>query len=466
EDRVEPHDQEQVLRAVEEARKREPALSREAFDYLRDVLLLKYPGSRGENSRSRQRSFVMRFQQVSSAVMAKGMEDTAFYRYFPLISVNEVGGTMGDFGCSVAEFHDANKRRLSDQPFSMISTATHDSKRGEDVRARINVLSEIPGEWQDTLERWSEINKQAKTLVDGEMMPDANTEYLVYQMLLGTYVLQMDQVDADNYERRIKEYIAKAAREANRHTNWVNPNQRYEQALFSFVSALLRRSPDNLFLADFLPLARLISVCGIYNSLSQLTLKIFSPGNPDFYQGTELWDCSLVDPDNRRPVNFDKRAELLARLEERAASASGPGSLIAELVGGMGSGMIKLFVTWKGLDFRRRHGALFYSGSYRPLAAEGQAKDNICAFSWLGESKELIICVPRLVERIVGERLEPVVGAPFWSGTHLLLGDSPGAGSFSNIFTGESIQCGLDSASVSISDLFKSFPVAALVRPH
>ena len=255
----------------------------------------------------------MKFQQITGSVMAKGAEDTALYVYNRLVSLNEVGGDPLQFGVSVHTFHERMRQRRAHWPASICATSTHDTKRSEDVRARISVLSEIPQVWKTRVLRWSQLNKGYKTEVDGTLAPDRNEEYLLYQTLIGAWPFHaLDDDGYKNFSDRIQAYMAKALKEAKIHTSWVNPNQAYDQAVRDFIERILVRSSPNPFLADFLPFQREIARHGVYNSLSQVLLKIASPGIPDFYQGTELWDFSLVDPDNRRPVDYVKRTGLLA----------------------------------------------------------------------------------------------------------------------------------------------------------
>ena len=250
--------------------------------------------------------FVLKFQQVSGPVTAKAIEDTAFYIYNRLVSLNEVGGEPDKFGVSPAQFHERQAKRLREWPHSLLATSTHDTKRSEDVRARINVLSEMPKEWRTAVRRWARYNRKHKRRVDGQPAPDANEEYLLYQTLLGVWPFgsEMDAQEYSNLVERVQAYMGKALNEAKVHTSWANTNEAYLGAVSDFVASILRRSDDNRFLEDFLSLQKRIARYGAFNSLSQVLLKITSPGVPDIYQGTELWDFSLVDPDNRRPVDF------------------------------------------------------------------------------------------------------------------------------------------------------------------
>ncbi|MGE5193234.1 MAG: malto-oligosyltrehalose synthase, partial [Deltaproteobacteria bacterium] len=353
---VQERDRRYVELAVARARRRNPATSRSIFDFVRDILLLRFPDNADEAARSAQRRFVGKFQQVTGPVMAKAVEDTAFYIYNRLVSLNEVGSDPEHFGTTPATFHQQNLDRQAHWPEALLATATHDTKRGEDVRARINVLSEIPQQWKTRLSQWSRTNKRFKRDVDGMPAPGRNDEYLLYQTLLGTWPFEPRDAGRDAYVERIQQYMLKATREAKMNTSWISPNEAYETATRDFVAAILSESPRAHFLADFEPFARQIADLGIWNSLAQTVLKLTSPGVPDFYQGTELFDFSLVDPDNRRPVDFARRREMLPALEQRIdAAADGGAGLAAELLAARTDGRIKLYLILKLLDYRREH---------------------------------------------------------------------------------------------------------------
>ncbi|MGH7255736.1 MAG: malto-oligosyltrehalose synthase, partial [Nitrospirales bacterium] len=295
--------------AVAKAKRRNPALTGLVFDFLRD-LLLKQADERTRHDRELQTGFAMKFQQATSPVTAKGIEDTAFYNYNRLMSLNEVGGEPEHFGVSLATFHKRMRERHANWPLGLSASSTHDTKRSEDVRARINVLSELPQAWKTHLTQWTKLNKRHKTEVDGQLAPDRNEEYLLYQNLIGSWPLEeltgdLDDAGCRQYVERIHAYMHKALKEAKIHSSWVNPNQAYDEAVRRFVDAILDRAKPNPFLDEFLPFQAQIAQYGMYNSLSQTLVKMAAPGSPDFYQGTELWDFSLVDPDNRRPVDYD-----------------------------------------------------------------------------------------------------------------------------------------------------------------
>jgi (1->4)-alpha-D-glucan 1-alpha-D-glucosylmutase len=347
-----------------------------------------------------------------------------------------------------------------------LATSTHDTKRSEDVRARINVLSEIPDEWQERVTRWADLNRSKKTELEGELAPDSNEEYLLYQTLLGAWPLtEPSQKEFLEFKTRIKAYMAKASKEAKVNTSWINENESYDQALLSFIDAVVDPSPSNRFLSDFKPFQKKMAHYGIYNALSQVLLKIASPGVPDIYQGTELFDLSLVDPDNRRPVDYQTRIERLDLLKKRfAAEGPAPLSLIHDLIREKENGLIKLYVTWRALSYRREHPALFLSGSYLPLEGIGEKKDHLCAFSRSLNEERVIVAAPRRLVSLTGEA-EAAVGK-VWDGSYLVLeNDSPGA-IYRNCFSGEVIQTKEKEgkAVLSLSELFSSFPLGLLKR--
>jgi (1->4)-alpha-D-glucan 1-alpha-D-glucosylmutase len=455
-----------VKAAIAEAKRRNPALSASIFDFIGDTLLLKYPPDMNEEGRNEQRLFVMKFQQFSGQVMAKGLEDTACYIYNPLVSLNEVGDFPQRFGTSVDEFHRHNIYRQNTLPQSMISTSTHDSKRSEDVRARINVLSEIPTEWSSALFRWSRLNSKNKSTLNGQTVPDRNEECLLYQTLLGTYPLgRMDRKQRDEYRRRIESYMLKAIREAKVHTGWTSPNTPYEQGMAQFISTILDPSPSrNPFLADFATLNRQVACCGMYNSLAQSLLRIFSPGVPDLYQGNELWDFSLVDPDNRRPVDFACRVHLLNALRKEAVKKRPLLHLAQHLVNTKENGQIKLYVIWRALVYRRAHSGLFEYGAYLPAKAVGKNNSRICAFVWQKGSDQLVVVAPRLLARLTQKAAIAPIGERVWADSHLILPHGCHARQYRNIFTDEIIDTEPNAkrSSLPLARVFAIFPVAAM----
>lgn len=455
--------------AVAEARGRNPRTAAAVFDFLRDTLLLRNIGQFQPVDQPRLVHFVMKFQQLSGPVMAKGVEDTAFYRYNRLVSLNEVGGHPEQFGTSVAAFHRHNRDRQHTWPGTMLASSTHDTKRSEDLRARISVLSELPHDWQAALERWSARNADKKSLVDGQPMPDRNDEYLLYQTLIGAWPL--DALDADgrrplpdDFCERIAAYMHKATKEAKVHTSWINPNQAYDAALRRFVLGVLA---DSSFRNDLLPMARRAAYIGQFNALGQTLLKLTAPGVPDIYQGNELWDLSLVDPDNRRPVDYALRRELLADVRGRAEQSGDNGAaLAAELMDTWQDGRIKLYLTWRALQMRRQYPDLFAEGAYSPLEAIGDMHENVCAFQRSCAEAALLAVVPRLVARLTDGGKRPPVGTAVWHDTWLVLPESEAGRHYRNVLTGERLRVGERNGQhgVALSALCRVFPVALLVR--
>src|SRR5208282_4335835 len=283
-----PDDRMPIQIAIRSAKRRNPQISPAYFDFIATVLLLEHPDGLSPEDRQQRLQFVLKFQQVTGPVMAKGLEDTAFYRLYPLASLNEVGGDPAVPGVSVEQFHRRNAERLADWPFSMLATATHDTKRGEDMRARLNVLSEAPQEWAEAFARWQKLNQQRKTEIDGSPAPDANEEYLLYQTLVGTWPLYVPRpAQGAAYSERIVRYMDKALKEAKLHTSWLNPSDEYDRAVADFVRAILDKNTSAEFLQDLDAFARSIADAGWINSLAQCVAKNCAPGCPDFYQGTE-----------------------------------------------------------------------------------------------------------------------------------------------------------------------------------
>ncbi len=448
--------------AIGRAKKSSPASEATIFDFLREVLLLEYLERLPEAERPGLLEFVMRLQQYTAPVTAKGLEDTAFYRYNRLVSLNEVGGEPSRFGTSLAAFHRANEERCGRYPFGLLATSTHDSKRSEDVRARIDVISEAVDEWRRRLARWSRLNRSKRRLVDQAWAPSRNDEYLFYQTLLGVWPLE--ELDASGIEKmreRVVAYMIKAAKEAKAHTSWVNPNPEYEEALEHFVAAAFARPDRNAFLADFLPFQKQAARAGLFNALSQLVLKQTCPGVPDTYQGCELWSFSLVDPDNRKPVDFGLRSGLLEEIERQFESLRGPELCAAAraLADRPEDPRLKLYVTWRLLRFRRHDGSRLAQGSYRPLEAYGPGGSHLCAFAREANGGLLVTIVPRLVWSLCGEASAPI-GSEVWGDTRIRV--PSGCGGLRNLFTGQMVPVNRpDEADiVKVSDVLESFPVA------
>ncbi len=429
-ERVTPLDERAIEAAVQEARRRNPRTAGEIFDFLRDTLLLRNLESFAAAARPDVLRLVMKFQQLSGPVMAKGVEDTAFYVYNRLVSLNEVGGHPEHFGLAVTGFHRRAAHRARRWPGSLLTTSTHDTKRSEDVRARINVLSEMPQEWRTVVGRWSRFNARKKTIVEGRPLPSRNDEYLLYQTLVGVWPDPAPEVvegalPAD-LVARIVQYMEKATREAKVNTSWINPNEAYDSAVRRFVEGILNPRRSRRFLESLTAFSQRVAYVGRFNSLAQTLIKLTAPGVPDIYQGCELWDLSLVDPDNRRPVDYNLRMRLLVEVRERMSSGERQ-ALARELLEQAIDGRVKLFVILVALELRREQPALFAEGAYVPLSAEGQHAEHVVAFARRSSAAEVLTITPRLCLRLTkGEQRPPTDEA--WGDTWLSLPDAgPGS---------------------------------------
>jgi len=452
-----------VSQAIAEARRRNPVMDDSIFEFLREVLLPSGAAG-GEDARARAHlNFAMNFQQFTAPVFAKGVEDTAFYRYHVLISANDVGGHPGRPAAAPEEFHAANTRRLAEYPLELKATATHDTKRGEDARLRICAISEVPDDWRRAVSAWMRINGRNRTKLQAGWAPDRNDEYFFYQALLGAWPCEsasdpLASTAPAELVERLDRYMSKAVREAKVHTSWIYEVPDYGRAVSHFVSRTLAGPTAPRFLASFVPFARRLARAGMTNSLAQLVLKLSSPGVPDFYQGSEFWDLNLVDPDNRRPVDFAARCRAIDSLQPLMQTIDGGAAasdLVQELVEAWPDGRIKLFVTMRGLQFRRAHPALVLDGAYEPLVADGPAAGHIVGFSRTGPSGTLIALVPRLTLSLEADA---------WTLSTLVLPSSAGTDrEYRHVLTGETIRCRGDR--VSLSEVFAAIPAAMLFAP-
>ena len=458
-------DQKTVDTAVARALRRNPAMEASIFEFLRR-LLLPTPGTvLPENQYERGVRFAMKFQQYTGPVQAKGMEDTAFYRYGALLSLNEVGGDPAQFGRSVEEFHRANQERRRSWPLSMLATSTHDTKRGEDARARLNVLSEIAEEWRAGVFRWARANAGMRAQVDGSPAPDRADEYIFYQSLIGSWPPGLEEPDAE-YVERIRHFMLKAIREKKEHTSWINASEAYETAISEFVWRTLTGSRAKRFLRSFVPFAHRVARLGMLNSLSQAVLKIVSPGVPDFYQGTELWDLSLVDPDNRAPVDYRTRRALLDQMEALLADSAGAeaGTAVSEMLTNWQDGRIKLYVTARALRLRKQLAPVFLDGEYVPLAAEGERKDHVVAFARILGDQNVLVAAPRLVAGLIRGETRLPLGSQAWGQSALALPQNLAGRKFRNILTQEEIEPSRadGAARLPLADTLRTSPVAIL----
>ncbi len=443
--------------AVGRARKNAETQDVSIYQFIHDVLTTDILG---EKRRGWRRGDVvqlaMKWQQFTGPVTAKAMEDTAFYRYARLAGLNEVGGEPDRFGVSVASFHQENRRRLKEHPFSLVTTATHDHKRGEDVRARMAVLSERPRDWMRRVRRWARLNAGKRKQVDDRRAPSANDEYLFYQTLVGAWPLDLSVEDAEGlsaFADRMVNYMLKAAREAKVDTAWTAVNGDYETALETFVRAALNPRRARAFLNDLTAFVDSVAPTAAVNGLSQVALRLTSPGVPDLYQGTEFWDFTLVDPDNRRPVDFAARAEALEAIDGAPADAATAGTLLES----WRDGRVKQYLIHRVLDFRRRHPDLFARGSYEPLTVTGRHADRVVAFARRGDDGALLVTVaPRLVSPL----MRAGAGVPLpegWGDTAVMWPD--GAGARHDLLTGARVTPD-EQGRVPLSDLLATLPVA------
>ena len=443
---VTEEDQGVIDRAVTSAKRRNPAIEESVFNYLRDVLLLRFPENLEEEGRVAHTDFVLRFQQSTGPIMAKGLEDTAFYIYNRLAGLNEVGGEPQQFGLSTDAFHQRNITRQRDWPSTLVATSTHDTKRSEDVRARMLAISEVPQLWRRSLQRWRTVNRRWKRTIDEAEAPDANEEYLLYQTLLGVWPIEPSGEATKNatpeFVARIQAYMAKALKEAKLNTSWIQPNEQWDTAMHDFVAKVLDPSPRNKFLPTFLPVAEEIARLGAINALTQTVLKITGPGVPDIYQGNEIWDYSLVDPDNRRPVDYDLRRKMLCDLKNANAE---------ELLRCWPDGRIKLLATRHLLHLRQKHAEFFRRSSYIPLQAINAFADCVVAFARAEGERCILVVTTRL-----SSRLGFPATAERWKDTAIKLPDSLPTNAMIELFSKQQLR--LSDNSLNLAEAMAVLP--------
>jgi (1->4)-alpha-D-glucan 1-alpha-D-glucosylmutase len=459
-----------IAAAIAEARRRNPVMERSIFDFLHDLLVpaVDADGIGTDLSADERLQFAMKVQQFTAPVQAKGVEDTAFYRYHALISANDVGGHPSQPSVAPGDFHASNARRLTDWPLELLATTTHDTKRGEDARARINVISEIPDEWRKAVIEWMRINGRNRTKLAGAWAPDRNDEYLFYQALVGAWPAEsvlapVPELAPEDLVGRLASYMTKAVREAKVHTSWIYETEEYGRAVEHFVSRTLRSRTAARFLASFVPFQRRVAQTGMVNSLAQLVLKLASPGVPDFYQGTELWDLSLVDPDNRRAVDFGRRQALLDGLQPviaRLEAGDVVDSEVSQLIDSWVDARIKLFTIARGLRFRRDHADMLLSGGYEPLDAEGPSADHVVAFLRRDASGILLAIVPRLVCSLPNGNRPLPLGPDTWGTTRLLLPSWADGEQFRHLLTGETLR--VTTEQLPAAAIFRTSPVGLM----
>ena len=445
---VSEEDRAVIERAVAAAKRRNPAIEESVFNFLRDLLLFRFPENLDEEQRAAHAEFVLKFQQFTGPITAKGLEDTVFYIYNRLAALNEVGGEPQLFGLSVETFHERNLRRQRDWPASLLATSTHDSKRSEDVRARMLAISEIPPLWGRSLQKWRTTNRRFKKQIDDAEAPDAGEEYLLYQTLLGTWPVDLDGAPVPSvgpkFIARIQRYMAKALKEAKLNTSWIQPNENWDDAMQEFVARILEAGPRNKFLPAFLPVAAEIARLGAINSLAQTVIKLTAPGVPDIYQGTEIWDDSLVDPDNRRPIDYARRREMLTQIENVPAN---------ELMQCWPDGRIKMRLTQRLLHLRRENPELFREGIYEPINFGGAFADCAIGFVRRHRDRAIIVIVPRLSSRVgfppIGDR---------WQDTHVVL--PAGMSNLRDVFSDRKVR--VENSQLRLAVAMSQLPFAVL----
>ena len=469
-DTVEPSasDRAAIQSALDAVKSRNAACNPAALEFISKILLLLPIPELDAQSAECAREFILRFQQLTGPVAAKGVEDTAFYNYNRLLSLNEVGGDPSALGTTIEEFHHGNSTTSKTWPHTLLATETHDTKRGEDARARLNVLSEIPIEWQHAITRWTHFNADHKTIVRGRAAPSAADEYFLYQSLIGAWPLDPNEATHRTaFRERAVAFMLKAVRESKANTSWLDPDADYERAVDLFVTRILASSP---FIDDFKAFCDRVSYFAQFNSLAQTLLKATSPGVPDFYQGSELWDFSFVDPDNRHPVDFKLRHRLLAELRDQLSQHNDdPASTkgwISELQRRWPSGEVKLYLIWRALELRRRRRELFDDGAYVPLSVFGVKREHACAFARQLGSQQTISIAPRLVVGLTNGSERPPIGRDVWQDTALSIPNTRAGDFFRNVFTNERIAVRehYGRPVLMMSEVLGTFPVALLER--
>lgn len=432
------------------------------IDFIQGLLLLEGADRWSAEERHKILQFVAAFQQYTSPVMAKGLEDTLFYRYNRLISLNEVGANPSRFSVSLESFHQANTSRQRNWPHTMVATSSHDTKRSEDARARLDVLSEIPALWREQVRALKDRHSFLKSDLDGPA-PSARDEYLFYQTLVCVWPLDSAGDVWPDFRQRVQDYMLKAVREAKVDTSWIRPSSAYEDALGAFVGGVMDRADNAAVLDDLAAFIKPVARVGLMNSLSQTTLKLTVPGVPDFYQGTELWDFSLVDPDNRRPVDYAKRVRLLrdlSRFDDDEGEAQAQG--VAALLASPEDGRIKMHLTRRLLWLRGSEPELFAQGGYRPLTVRGSQGDHLVCFVREWGNRAVYVIVPRHCWALSKGATRQAVGTDVWGDTVIECPPLAGKGLLRNVLTGELVA--KRDAGWMVADVLRCFPIAVLAE--
>jgi (1->4)-alpha-D-glucan 1-alpha-D-glucosylmutase len=444
-----------IRQAIGRAKQRNREMDESVFDFLENTLLLQ--GKSGEEIDPRELYFALKFQQLTGPVMAKGVEDTAFYVYSRFLASNDVGSTIEAFGIGTDEFHEANRGRLRTAPDAMLATSTHDTKRSEDVRNRLDVISEMTYVWPSYVRRWVRLNARHKrTLADGRVAPSPNEEYFIYQTLAGAWPWRMNSGgEREEFLQRMQQYMSKALSEAKVNLSWTNPNPAYVDAVHGFLRSILTpdaRGREPRFAETMQEILPSLRMFGAVNSLAQVVLKIASPGVPDFYQGTEMWDLSLVDPDNRRPVDYGIRRQSLGWLREQATSL-GELAVCREVLEHLGDGRVKQWTMHRALQLRNRMAETFRHGEYVPVAATNGHGEHVVAFT---RGARVLVVAPRFGYTLMdGKARLPLGGA--WGRSEILVPEMAGA-ALENVFTGEWLRVDPDGR-LPLKTVFGEFPV-------
>jgi (1->4)-alpha-D-glucan 1-alpha-D-glucosylmutase len=456
-DDVSEEDRRHVSWAIGRAATFDVSGERDVYDFLQRVLLLD---SHDAQTRRRYLEFTMRFQQLTSPVAAKGVEDTAFYRSVRLLALNEVGGDPGRFGTPPAEFHRQNARRAARRPRAMLATATHDAKLGEDVRARLAVLSELPAEWRAALARWSRLNRRHRQPLPASRLPMDPAEYLLYQTIVGAWPVELLEGELDAtalaaFAERVAAYLVKASREAKLQTSWAHPNEAFEAALERLVRGVLDPERSRAFLDAVRAFARELAPAALTNTLAQVVLKVTSPGVSDTYQGAELWDLALVDPDNRRPVDFALRARALREIDDRLAAGTPRADVVADLLRTWPDGRLKLYVLSALL--RRCNEGAWPDDAYLALTASGPRAEHVVAFA-----RGTTLVVATRLPHTLAPGAVPL--GSVWADTALRLGESGSTG-YRDLLTGTTVQAIStgDGPILTLADVLTVLPVAVLM---
>lgn len=473
---VTPHhigkeDDQSISFAIEKAKRINLVSDIKIFDFLGDLLKLNDLNQNNKRTRIKKIQFATRFQQYTAPVMAKGMEDTFFYVYNRLISLNDVGFNPRLFGTSSSRFHHQNRLRQKSWPHNLVGLSTHDSKRSEDIRARISVISEIPRQWSRHLTYWTRINQSNKTIIDNIYAPSRNDEYLFYQTLLGSWPLApTNTVEFSNFRERIEKYMIKAIKEAKTHTSWLSLDNEYENATRKFIRAALNQSSENAFLEDFIPFQACLTRLGLLSGLSQTLLRLTIPGIPDFYQGTEIWAFNLVDPDNRRLVDYSYRKLMLASMVRTFNPIADDNFIFNDMLEHIEDGRAKLFLIWKTLTLRRHMPRVFVQGNYLALKIKGKHVEHICAFIRQRHEDMVLVAVSRWFAILATESnsdfpesasFNPLI----WEDTWIRLPEMTTNSAYRNALTGHAIEACQqeDGLWLNVAELYRDFPVALLV---